>query len=424
MSITRSPSPIGQTPVTPGITSDSSYLHVHFGAGRLGLGLVVPFFRKQGAETWILNRAVAGTRETGETTLSSARRNELLMRHPERVYKVQKSGRDEVAGQRSEYDRFITYTGDDIRDTAQNIAHAAATKEAGVIVTASILKPEHYEPVMQVLDVLGSTPEAGRIFVVACENTISAHDVLSDAHLSKPISLASRDRITCVHALVDRMCVGMEEDDSEAYPTVRVCAEDYGLLKLEQNEETEELVEWCAGSKVQFSRHVDTEKQIKSWLLNGSHWLIALDAYDAVRADKNLKLNEYLSASPKNAEFAADIVAEVSEGVAILLRSDPQYRRFRQDIDIDDYLMDASRSILDRFHANEDPITRILARFQAPSANSFASIQSFAKRFSDRVDAPMRAYESENGAPPAASIHCFQSLFRLVSSGSFIDAAA
>ncbi len=42
-------------------------LHIHFGAGRLGLGLVAPFFQRPGSELHLLNRAVSGTNATGST---------------------------------------------------------------------------------------------------------------------------------------------------------------------------------------------------------------------------------------------------------------------------------------------------------------------------------------------------------------------
>jgi hypothetical protein len=408
-------------------SSDSPYLHVHFGAGRLGLGLVAPFFRKEGVQTWLLNRAVGEARETGGTALSSARRNELLRDHPERLYKIQEPGGCTSDCQRIGYDKFILYTPADVTEAGQRIAQAALGSRA-VVVTASVLKSDYYRPVIEALNALGRRRETGepigRIFLVACENTVSAHEILAHPQLSAAIEPAARRHITGVHALVDRMCVGLEEDNSEPHPIVRVRAEAYGSLKLELNDETEELAAQCDGSQVEFSRHVDTEKQIKSWLLNGSHWLIALAAYDAVQADRNLKLNEYLVASPKHTEFAASVMEEMREGVAILLRGDPQYADFRREVDIEDYLNKAASTILDRFSSNEDPITRILARFQAPSAGSFSSIQAFTKRFADRVDAPICAYEAEKGAPPAAASHSFHSLFRLVASGSFIDATA
>ena len=54
--------------------------------------------------------------------------------------------------------------------------------------------------------------------------------------------------MTRVHALVDRMCVGLEEDNTTAHPTVRVVAEEYGSLKLGLYRETEPLVASAGGT--------------------------------------------------------------------------------------------------------------------------------------------------------------------------------
>src|SRR4028118_1987204 len=60
-------------------------LHIHFGAGRLGLGLVVPFFQTARSETFIVNRAVSTAKSTGGTALEPRRRNELLGGNPHRA---------------------------------------------------------------------------------------------------------------------------------------------------------------------------------------------------------------------------------------------------------------------------------------------------------------------------------------------------
>lgn len=58
-------------------------MHLHFGTGRLGLGLVAPFFQTPGSQLHLLNRATSGTNATGATALSPERRNRLLQSHPE-----------------------------------------------------------------------------------------------------------------------------------------------------------------------------------------------------------------------------------------------------------------------------------------------------------------------------------------------------
>jgi hypothetical protein len=400
-------------------------LHIHFGCGRLGLGLVAPFFQTPDSELYLLNRAVSGVKLTGSTELSSQRRNELLAGNPEKSYVIQELGAPDSGRRVVYYDGFFTYDDDDITSVVRSLAETSKQKQDGVIVTASVLKASNYGPVVHALNCLADMREQGQVgplFLVACENTLSAVEVLQDADLCDRISDTSRRHVVCVHALVDRMCVDLEEDRNGAHPTVVVRAETYGMLKLELSAQTDELMKKLAASRIEFSHHVAVEKQIKSWLLNGSHWLIALAAYEASQADRSLKLNEFLCEETDREQFAASVMQEMREGVAAVLRGDPQYADFVREVDVDQYLERASEAILDRFMTNDDPITRILARFQKPTPESIATIQAFSKRFAERVDEPIAAYQADKGMPPSAALHSMHSLVRLIASGSFINA--
>ena len=400
-------------------------LHLHFGAGRLGLGLIAPFFQTGNSELYILNRAVAGEKATGSTSLSSARRNELLRDHSERRYLIAPPGDQGGAPEPVRYDGFATYDDETATSVVREIVERSAAAASGVLVTASVLTAKNYVPILRTLDTLAALREQGELgplFLVACENTLSAHEVMADANLADAITERVRREVVCVHALVDRMCVGLEEGLSDGLPTVLVRAEEYGSLKLELSDETLELQRILEGSRAEWSRHVETEKQIKGWLLNGSHWLIALAAFQETEGNRELRLNEYLHARPEREHFATEVMTEMRDGVGALLRSDQRFVDFVRDVDPDAYLDGAARAILRRFLATEDPITRILARFKTPSHDAMTTIEAFSKRFADRVDAPFIAYEAERGTPPAASTHSVQSLVRLLASGTFIDA--
>lgn len=411
-------------------TSEVRLTHLHFGTGRLGLGLVAPCFQKPGSSLYLLNRAVSGSKDTGATALSSERRNVLLQDNPDRCYVIQKPGGAEADRHVVHYDGFFAYGDDDIEDIVHGILTEALKGQGSlaVVVTASVLRTRNYGPIVRALNAIATMAAAdhriGTVILVACENTISAHDVFRDEDLAALLSPAAHDRVIRVHALSDRMCVGLEEDTTGQHPTVLVRAEDYGSLKLEMTEATEHLVPLLSGSGVEFSRHVDTEKQIKNWLLNGTHSLIALRAYQDSDGDHDLKLNQYLESRPEHAQFAREVMDEMRDGVSALLRKDVRFESFVRDVDVDDYLNGAAAAILKRFSATDDPITRILARFQAPTSDAVDSVASFSKRLVDRVDAPMRAFEEEHGSVPAAATHSVQSLLRLLASGTFIDSHA
>jgi hypothetical protein len=400
-------------------------LHIHFGAGRLGLGLVAPFFQRPGTELYLFNRAASGDNETGSTSLGPERRNGLLRTNPRNEYFIQKPAGSPADRQAVRYDDFVAYGEDGVDLSVESIARDSSGRRDGVVVTASILKPENYVGVIRALNTLSKLKKedakaTGGIFLVACENTLSAPEVFQDEQLGAMISPESRQHVTCVPALVDRLCVGLEEDRSTPHPTVLVRAEEYGTLKLQLSSETEPLVDLCQGNKIEFGRHIDVEKQIKSWLVNGTHWLIALTAFQEEH-DPELKLNEYLNASPGHRQFATSAIQEMSEGVAILLRKDPKYAAFAGEVDIDLYLEGACAKFLERIASTEDPMSRILARFRAPTRSEPHSIEAFTRRFTDRVDAPIDAYWHEHRHMPHAASRGLFDLHRLLASGSFID---
>src|SRR5436853_6426542 len=96
-------------------------LHIHFGAGRLGLGLVAPFFQKPGSELFLLNRAQSGKNETGSTDLSPERKAQLLREQPERKYGIQTPGEPPGVRDVVGYDEFITYEPSGIPDIVTRI---------------------------------------------------------------------------------------------------------------------------------------------------------------------------------------------------------------------------------------------------------------------------------------------------------------
>jgi len=357
--------------------------------------------------------------------LTSARRNHLLSQRDS--YLIRLPGASSTVAQEIKYDGFRVYQDRDPEAALRSILGGSECKQAGVVVTASLVHAVNYGPVIRVLNELSRRKDKGelrgRIFLVACENGLSAQEVLSEPSLAGVLRPETRDQVTCVRALVDRLCVGLEQAETSTGPAVAALAERYGSLKLELASETEDLRELCRGSQIEFTPHVEVEAKIKSWLLNGTHWLIALAAFHASGGCQDLMLNEYLAASEENRAFAVEVMHEMKEGAAIALR-DARYEAFARDYDIDDYLEGAASAILRRFFQTEDPISRILARFRAPTPKSAAAIETFGNRFAERVGEPIRAYEHEKGRAPPAASRAVSSMLRLVASGTFIERRA
>ncbi len=100
---------------------------------------------------------------------------------------------------------------------------------------------------------------------------------------------------------------------------------------------------------------------------------------------------------------------------------DPKYAAFAREVDVEDYLDGACRKFLERLVSTEDPMTRILARFRAPTPGEPGTIEAFTSRFIERIDAPIHAYEQARGHMPPAASKGLLNLHRLIASGSFID---
>ncbi|MGI4826834.1 MAG: hypothetical protein ACRYFU_01375 [Janthinobacterium lividum] len=407
-------------------------LHIHFGTGRLGLGLVAPFLKTPDSELFLLNRASSGHNVTGSTALDPARRNELLKCSLRHEYLIETPGSMQTSvtepRERVQYDGFSVYGDGDVAQQVQEILNGSRGKSKGIVVSGSVLTVENYVPVVDALNAICRAKEAGDseigdVYLIACENTVSAHEVLKHDDLADQIEEFTRKHVHCVHALVDRVCVEIEECTFEGEPEVMVRAEEYGSLKLELCPNTEGLPKLLQGSKAEFSRYLDIEKEIKLWLLNGSHWLIALTAFRESDGNVDLKLDDFINATKDHRTYAAEVVNEMRDGIEALLRSNPQYAPFVKDVDVSAYLDGAAASILERFKANDDTITRILARFRAPTPEETTTVQSFVDRFLHKIEQPLVAYQAAKGIPPKAATQGIFNLFRLQASGTYVDTA-
>ena len=403
-------------------------LHIHFGAGRLGLGLVAPFLQSPQTELYLLNRATSASKATGSTALDPARRNRLLEQHPRKEYVLATPGGPAEAREVVKYEGFLTYHDDAVEDQVREILSRSQTMKDGVVVTASVLTIGHYAPVVGALNAICEAKSRqadaiGDVYLIACENTVSAHEVLKDEKIAGRLSETTRRHLHCVHALVDRVCVELEEAQIDGEPTVLVRAEEYGSLKLELCPDTEDLKRVLQGTSAEFSHHLHVEKEIKGWLLNGSHWLIALTALKESGGNTDVKLNEFIIETEDHQRYASEVVQEMRDGIEALLRSDPEYASFVEDVDVSAYLDGAAASILKRFQANEDTLSRILARFKTPTPDAVTTVQSFVDRFLHKIEPPLLAYQEEKGAPAKSATQGVFNLFRLQASGTYVDSA-
>jgi hypothetical protein len=354
-----------------------------------------------------------------------ARRNELLQNQSRQEYLVETPGTSTDPRERVHYDGFYAFTEETIQSTIAEILERSQAKDRGIVVTASVVTVDNYGPTVSALNTICKVKAAGKpigdVYLVACENTVSAYEVFAHEGLGKQLDEETRSQVRCVHALVDRVCVELEECSIDGEPILAVRAEEYGSLKLELGPHTEGLPELLKGSRIEYSRYLDVEKDIKSWLLNGSHWLIALTAFQETGGNADVKLNEFITETEDHKLYAAEVIGEMRDGIEALMRSQDQYADFVRDVDVSAYLDGAAESILNRFKANEDTITRILARFRAPTPDEVSTVQQFIDRFLHRIEEPLVAYQEKKGVPPKSATQGIFNLFRLQASGTYVD---
>ncbi|MGI4856649.1 MAG: hypothetical protein ACRYHA_06955 [Janthinobacterium lividum] len=432
------------------------------------MGLIAPYMRTADSELVLFNRGAPGSPsakaawpvDTPSQTFDSpltepdpvmpaatAVRNALLADGASRAdgeapyYLVAHSdGHDQRVRHRVRYNRFFTY-GDDIDTLIGKVLEQSRQKHKGVIVSGALMQVRHYAGVVRALNVLRGANETsdpaahdddatqvpekriGRLYFVACENMFSAADVLADKAFAEMLGTPGQRPIHCVTALVDRICSRMDRCMANGRERLLVTTESYGKLTLHEHGDQTTLAEMLAGSKVTFSKHLETEREIKGWLLNGSHLLIALTAFRETKGDMDLKLNEFIADSTMHRYFAGEIITEMRDGVEAILESDPTYASFRHDVDISAYLDKAAACILSRFAHNEDSVTRILKRFRAPTEDDLLAVQTFVGILLRKIERPLHAYAEKFGVPPKASTEALVNVLRLQASATYANNA-
>lgn len=440
-------------------------LHIHFGCGRLGLGLIAPYMRTADSELVLFNRSPSDSPSAqagwlvdrpsqafdsppaeGDlvTPTDAVGRNALLADGANRgdgeppYYLISHSnGHDQRGRSRVRYNRFFTY-GDDIDTLIHNVLEQSCQKHKGVIVSSALMQVQHYAGVVRALNVLRGANEMsgpaahndatqvqekriGRLYFVACENMFDTADVLADEAFADMLGTPGQRPIHCVTALVDRICSRMDRCMEDGRERLLVSTESYGKLTLHEESGQTALAEMLAGSKVTFSKHLQTEREIKVWLLNGSHLLIALTAFRETNGDMDLKLNEFIADSTMHRYFAGEIITEMRDGVEAVLQSDPTYASFLHDVDITAYLDETAACILSRFAHNEDSVIRILNRFRAPAEDDIFAVQTFVSILLRKIERPLHAYAEKFGVPPKASTEALVNVLRLQASATYAN---
>ena len=325
-------------------------VHVHVGAGRLGLGLPVYATRKVGYDVVVANRP-------GEVADRLA---------DELAYQV-RLGPDRT--ETVAIDRFIAL--DDEGET--ELAGVVADPRCRLLTTAVTMAGlEELVPLLRrTLEARRATSGDDPLFVIACENQVGPDfdDLRHDF----------RDgTIHFLRCTVDRLCSDLAV--STVAPSVVVSTEQYANWVIEAPVRLEEiaqehLVELRLGDIAELVPDIVPYMWRKRWLVNGVHLVVALLAWRA----RFPRLDRFV-AQPAGRDALRGAQLEFTTAIAA-----------RTTLLSPAHLMQFNDEVFTRFASQPDSVARILRRFR------YDELESFFQDFSAKVGEPAELYRGEVG---------------------------
>lgn len=274
----------------------TTFQHVHLGAGAFGLGFVVPLVRLAGFETILANRARGS-----------------VVHHDRNVTIQQQGGYNLVlVGKIRRTEPVVISDFVFLDENRERFFAIVADPKTRLITTA--LRQGLLPSVPILADALAHRLENDTketIHVVACETpTIGDSLTLRSAILAHHPELMTREfdqRISFVPCIVDRIC--NEPRLEKATGQVSVEAEEFAEWLLQGHSSLENiLVTVSTQQLISFVGNLAPFARRKTWLVNGPHLLIALRAFMQNRQF----LDRFLS-EKENAQLLTDILHEARE---------------------------------------------------------------------------------------------------------------
>ncbi|MEY9470887.1 hypothetical protein ABH992_003286 [Bradyrhizobium yuanmingense] len=371
--------------------------HVHFGAGKLGLGFAGSVAMEFGLDFIVANRGDAGSSALSE-------RNQLLAQNSEYTIKYYTGQPDVVS-----VNRFLNWNHDPDRAALQQLISDVDT----VLITTS-LDGNHKEiaDIVQAGLLMRSANQGTPALVLAFENGISDQDLrnafMADASSEYLQTIDSCSRyIPCV---VDRVCNNVRLEESN----VLVDAERYGCLSLPVNAKSLiEAVGIYPGPLVKFERDLEIARMKKIWLFNGPHLMLAINAH----YERAFDFQEYVCA---NKGLTTELLQEFALGCfqACLTRGalSPQ-----QVNELDSDLQATAQSTQKRFEQTPGLVSRIMKRFRQPTKEKPSWMEEFFSNMKYKVIEPAHAYRDRTGHMPRRISETLLRAVDLISDRRFIE---
>jgi hypothetical protein len=289
--------------------------HFHFGAGALGLGLVVPTFEYRVDAVSVINRASTdGTARLGAIALNNGYRLEVFSAH----------GKNGNTSRTIEVEHCVGYG-----ELAAH-SHSALAGATAVLLTTSLKRRGIEESLEQLDAVCRAAEDRGLpVALLAAENQVDScwvRDRIADR-------IAGAGSIHAVRCVVDRICnkptlqgaagtAGGLTVLAEEFARIYVCARDVDALP-------EPLATCLAVRPSDSIEHVSDFEAVvtrKKWVVNAAHLLLALFAH----WNRFPTLHGFVESSPNFVDRLVDDVSRMSfsamqGGVAILKDEDRKF---------------------------------------------------------------------------------------------------
>ena len=337
--------------------------HLHFGPGKLGLGLVTWATRKQGMRVTLV---------THSDRIESEEKNALLVRN--KCYFIQGLTREKVF-----VDGLVGYGPANKFPTLREAIVDAET----VLLTTSLR-----DNLKNIVEMLGElllarhqANVASNLYILAAENTRDSvwlqREIEKYFARSNPAINASDilRQVTFVPCVVDRVCTRVVVEDGEvvvtAFPTARWLIQDPGGhtgVELRAVLPPDDTIEYVADIKL--------ERKIKLYLYNGPHLLLAIFAF----IENIYLLPQFLGT--ENGERVLRLVFHECERTLTHLDRAIPLKRIKEDIKKNEM----------RFRSDPDPVARILSRLSGDR-----NLPKFLEDFHHKVGLPALSYLRTGG---------------------------
>lgn len=305
-------------------------IHLHLGAGALGLGLICPAVSQTDAQSYLINRSGS----------SSAR-----------IHRIRECG-GYVVRPFQDRDVFVQLDGAFFYDAPE--IDELATSVEDLILTTALKQKGVYGSLDQIARILAQRPAGAQTIVLAAENQIDSYH-LRDALFE--LRCEGVDRAIFVRAVVDRICNQPFDDGAQ----IVVPVEQFAKIYFEkQGIEVPFLDTLPPASYWETAGDIQFVINRKKWIVNAAH--LAATLYAHYQRYPGVKY--MCERAPATRQMVSDMVAELVDIMSSNVADENQLRYHQ----LHRHLSDFGRTVVTRICDHPQRIDEAVTRFTGPES--------------------------------------------------------